>query len=345
MLKPKEKICLYHTQLLENSSARPELFNDTYNSAISQNYLEYMDSVERWNADRIMILMMVIHHHLQQFDPCSYSLLLVGSDARRENAPHSEFEFCIITDNDSIGIDIQKAILDHSCANRKAFSMYPSHRIPTSDAIIEIKNLNQPRVDPSYVISGYNGNPEHIWPDRVLHSQLVWGNPDLLSQAKKQVLLELSSMPKLTQKLARQGKNFADIAESGVSRRKGKLQRHFSLDDEKIFFRPDEYVLGLKYSVIRLVQNILLTSQIQSRDVMDDGNTLYLLERLFSHMTTLYQDVAQAYAKSLHMYHLQQQKYYETKSTAQATISLPQQELLALLRPALALFSHAKKQS
>ena len=271
--------------------------------------ISFMEIVEAWNVDRIKILMKKLASQLMNVDPNLVAVLLIGSDARREKGPYSAFEFIVLSPNQNVAQYVRKKILDISCqSDCRGCQLTNCQHISTSNHDIEIK------IRDDQYLSSYNGDPKHLWPDRILSSQIVYGSPKLLVEAREKVIQEVLRNPLAVKQVRQQKNRFLRTTETGRSSSNGNTIVHFDPITGIMYHDPNNYIRGPKYGPIRAVQTHLTIEQVNRGLVNLDPNTLNKLSFIYSdgHLGEIdTAALAKAYAQAQYYYHLLQAMYHE----------------------------------
>lgn len=251
----------------------------------------FAETVDVFNTDNIINIAILLNQVLSNVPDNLYCLLVTGSDARRENCINSQFELCLVCENSNTA----KEILSLLKKNFSALTKMASSPLPISQNI-ECKILGK-----DSCISGFNGNPNFIWADRVMSAQLVSGSFELLYKTKLRVIDEQHQSP-VRKRMRKNVHFFENATKSGVTSRNGSLQQHFSIKDGLLFFDPSNYVKGLKYSVLRLIQQHLTLHEVTQNCVDNDPNTR---KKIFQLQQPSSQEGLRAYLSALWTYHVQ----------------------------------------
>jgi hypothetical protein len=249
-----------------------------------------MDHNQRWLYERLRQTQEVLENAIPENLKKRCAVLVVGSDGRMENAPGSillsPLEFCIIAicEEDAVAID---AYIKEQANAGHLLSVY---------AKAEYKILNQGNM------SGYDGDPRRAWPDRVLDSAFLVGSFEVINEAYSKVFEEWVTNGKIRENVRHNFTTFLKTTQTGISRGK----QHFDRETGKILFDKEEYIRGLKYGPIRLLQSLLTIKQLntQQRIAPLDTNTIAKLLTLYPDAT----EVADAYREALFIYHTQQEQ-------------------------------------
>ncbi len=288
---------------------------DLVTSPSEINPRSFAKSVETWNSSRIRILMKLASSCLNNIDPNTYALVLTGSDARREKGPYSPFELLVIASDKGVAEYIRSTIFTNLC-KRNRRNLWNE-----IDPDIEIKIIGKQRKHDEY-ISGYLGDKLHPWPDRVLAGQILAGNPDFLQEARLSTVDEFIHSSSIRRRIRRRLSGLIRIVETGGLRNEQTPRLHF--DEEILYFNPDQYVLGFKHNIMRLIQVITTLRQLESEDSITsrlavDTNTINRLSELFGSVApSLLEATADAYALALWSYHVQQWRYQKYEQSSEA---------------------------
>jgi hypothetical protein len=266
-------------------------------------YNEFGREVEDWNVYRLTNLIMTLEKALSGIPKDKVSIIVVGSDARREKGPSSPFEFCILAESE----DVAKYVL--SVLSKKIKSANDLRiGLPnvTFDPEVEVKLLS--KNDPNYKVSGFHGNKNHIWADRVLSGQIVFGSPHLHYLAKEQVIHEYQTNSNVRSRIKKQLNSFISLAKTGTTSRSHNKIAHFNYDEGTVFFNPNEYIMGLKYPALRTVQQYLTRFELQNEITSSDPATSHKITNYIPDKNQA-EILSESYNFALWTYHLQQYLY------------------------------------
>lgn len=201
----------------------------------------------------------------------------------------SPIEFCVLGKNEA----------DYTVINTAIVKGIKSKIIHAADSAVEWKNLSIRSVN--YLISGYNGEPYRVWPDRIFDSLMLEGNEHLVIDACKRIHEEWKSNSVIRERLRKNLKMYLLTNRTGTN----NYKTHFDSSTGEIFFDKQQYIRGLKYGPIRLVQGILTLHQLENGIINTDTRTIVKLREQYP----LDSEVRLAYQHALLIYHAQQEHF------------------------------------
>lgn len=229
------------------------------------------------------------------------AVLAVGSDGKQERHPRSRIELVLVSDQHSLELDQVASQLDLAS---EAIGL-DNQRIGGT----EVKILTE-------TVSYYKGQKYSVYPDRVINSILVSGNPEIHLQAREKALEEISSPTPsgqaLRSKMKKQLHEYYKASQSGIYRNIPA----FSLFENKQFYHEgsDYLVTGFKIPFLRSVQRMLdlLTIEIIKQKIMSPNEATEVLPTMTANRIELLSDLGllnnqeqlvQAYVWFLQQYH------------------------------------------
>jgi hypothetical protein len=273
----------------------PSAINISENDPLLPWYVsQCLDTNEKFLHDRLTTVYDYFQKELSPDLLQHISILVVGSDGRLENAPDSitlsPVEFCILSKTEEHAIPVLDAI-------QKGIQ---TQKLKSIEASVECKLLNSTQKD--YVLSGYCGDKNKAWPDRILDAVYLMGSEEYVKEAYFKIFDEWNTNKSVRNSIKAHLKKSRRTTLTGLSRD----DKHFDRDTGELFFDKNLYIRGLKYGPIRLVQHILTIRQLvrQGADGVLPTSTHGKLAVLYPHE----QHVIDTYCESLVIYHQQQSK-------------------------------------
>jgi len=231
------------------------------------------------------------------------ALLVCGSDGRLEKGFGSRLALVAVVK------DAPRAIFEVVKEVTRSFSLEE----------VEIKRLGG-----TVPLSYYQGNPERVWPDKILDARFLIGNLRWAWEAKQTIVEEMKER-RIIGRLRGARKGFAKATRTGTYRR-GKI---FSLERGEAYYWGDRgngsFCFGVKMGPLRLVQvavNRFLGRRFQQqRELLPwflelPTNTAEKIEFLaqkgwlnFQEAQVSLAEIQQAYWWFLRLYHRQQYNY------------------------------------
>lgn len=168
----------------------------------------------------------------------SLAIISVGSDGKEERHPQSKTELVIL------------------CEEKEMFDQISSLTSKINDQNLHCDEI---RVINEETLSFYKNNPQTIYPDRILNSILIWGNPEIYQKARKKVLQEMAENDSRGKKIREEIKT--QISTYKKTTKIGKYRNQQVFDDNfQYYFEdndPKKLRFGLKMGPIRAVQRKL----------------------------------------------------------------------------------------
>lgn len=171
------------------------------------------------------------------------AIIAVGSDGKEERHPQSKTELVVLYQNgDDKNFPIKANLI--------------LENINDSTLLInEIRNIN----DPNQILSFYSNDSNCVYPDRILNSILIWGNPEIYQKARRKVVSEITENSpqgkRIKEALRKQLSTYRKTTESGQYRDQTVYdnvnQYYFESDD------PKQIRFGFKMGPLRAVQRQL----------------------------------------------------------------------------------------
>lgn len=194
---------------------------------------------ENWRNDLCERLTGLFNDELLQGK--HYCLIVPGSDGKKERHPQSKTEIILLLDqnNPQLEKEVRKKIVISRSKN------------PTIGPL-EIKIVGQEKSPLSF----FNHSPQRVYPDRVLNSYLLIGDPSLYFKARQQVLEEMQTK-KVRSKMRNQLRQYKKAIATGqyrglavFSEEKGEQYYFENANSKEIRF-------GFKIAFLRAVQRKL----------------------------------------------------------------------------------------
>ena len=184
-----------------------------------------------------------------------FAILAVGSDGKKERHPRSRTELIIVGDNLTENVLETTQLLD----DNSEFLSLENQRIGGT----EVKIFNNS-------LSYYKNQTNNVYPDRILNTVFVAGNPEVHKKARIEILKEMSSASHqatiIREKMKKQLLEYLKAAKTGIYRK----QPVFSITETQQYYLESSNYLttGFKIPFLRTVQRLadLLTVKL-----IDDG--------------------------------------------------------------------------
>lgn len=257
----------------------------------------------------------------------SVCIVATGSDGKMERHIQSKSEFIWLDNRPPkspvhISQDIGKFLHWYDETNEIAFHQaYDALPHP-----FEVKSLTNPEAPYSYAY----GNRNVVYPDRILNSVVVFGNPNLLREAKRKVYEEITADSAVGKHIREEIKEQLRISrkalESGISRgvycfnleQTPPVQYYNEMETQ--IGEPRVSTTGFKFPAMRLVQRTLdlitidaiRTKKISIEEAIDfPTNTIARIQTLrdYGILPINTYDIEHAYAWFLQQYHAVQEAY------------------------------------
>ena len=250
----------------------------------SSNIDDFVTLTEDWNSERVINLMKKLAALFRGYNSEKFTIILTGSDARRESGPSKSFQLVVLCVEKKVGLEVSKKLFQNAT------------HLSIEGETIEIKILGD---DDS--INYYESNHGNYWPCRILNTQLLFGSALLLAQAREKIISDFHQKKCLREDSGKNRKRFKNTTKNGSSRVGSRLVNHFDHKKGVINFQPSDYVRGLKYGPIRLLQYFLLEIQLKNSVQNVDPNTVEKLIALMGYN----EEVILSYLEALKSYHYQ----------------------------------------
>lgn len=250
----------------------------------SPNINDFAYLTEEWNSERVVNLMKKLAVLFRGYNSEKFAIVLTGSDARRESGPSKSFQLVVLCNEKKVGNEISRKLFKNA------------RHLSIEGETIEIKILGD---DDS--INYYERNHGNYWPCRILNTQLLFGSTSLLTKAREKIVSDFQHKKCLREDSRKNKRRFKKTTRDGKSKVESKQVEHFDQENGIINYQPDQYVRGLKYGPIRLLQYLLLEFQLNNLVINIDPNTVEKLIALIGYR----EDVILAYLEALKSYHYQ----------------------------------------
>ncbi len=202
-----------------------------------------------------------------RIDPANVCFIVTGSDGKSERHAKSITEVGILTNDPTLSFIAEDFTMwysgDHMVKKdiTRTFDVNPHTGIPDVRHVSTVTGNPSTRSDTD-VLSYAFGDRKRVYPDRIINAQHIFGNEEILRDAKRQVYVEATTPP--TGKRIRQDmkvqlrdykRSLADGGAQGVYHR----QRAFSLEPAMQYYSEDKsyYTLGFKIPALRTIQRSL----------------------------------------------------------------------------------------
>lgn len=279
---------------------------------------EYAGDVEAINQNRRLNLAEAFAR--APINPRTDAVILTGSDGKSERHTQSKTEMTILTttrDGDQ-GASLAtwyRPRFRHNFSER--FDVSPTTGLP------EVKVVD-PDDQPVPLSYAYNDR-ELIYPDRILNTQFLLGNPEVLQRAKEQVLREATDDSEVGRRIREEIGAQLRIAMKGLNEGVYRRKNLFTLDPPQQYYDEDRgnYSVGFKMAGLRPVQRMtdLLTfrairgGKLSITDASHfPTNTVSRLETLSERgLTPDTTAIIPAYQWFLQQYHVAQDRYKSTR--------------------------------
>ena len=171
-------------------------------------------------------------------------IMTVGSDGKQERHSQSRAELAIVHTG-ALRFDPQLEIA------RALHEDVTNYNLEAT----EVRRLDEPELVLSYAF----GNPNSVYPDRLLNSSFVVGNRDIWLRTRRQVLSEMSGESSVSARIRRHLRKQVQLYRQALER--GTYAGHtiFNQEDGVMFYDEDplHYRVAIKMSHLRLVQRHL----------------------------------------------------------------------------------------
>ena len=190
------------------------------------------------------------------------SLCAVGSDGRLEKGDKSPLELVLYHR------EIERAAVRE--LSELADSLLDHSAYPITDGMLEAKSVGRDEMTYAF------GDHRKAYPSRVMDSYPIFGNSDVLEEAKLRMLDEWNSPAgkKIIKTIKERRKSARRIMLSGRQRWKGEDVYHFSLERGKAFYGNEEglQIRSVKPGPLRFVQSAIEVGMvILGRELTRDG--------------------------------------------------------------------------
>ena len=276
---------------------------------------EYLHAITLINLARLAEVAYSIQAVFHDFDLFTKIAITVpGSDGKLEKGPflkdmYSPLELLILITED----------LNITFLNQALLAIHPT--TVSIDPRFEYKSLAE-----TTILSGYNGDPQRAWPDRIINAHLLFGEENIHITAMERVQIEWNSIAKVRKSVKNYLNQFLNTSTTGKSRN----SIHFSLEKGNIYYDKSKFVMGLKYGPIRALQVFLNKFQLEKGlKVVGTTNTIQKLNLLFPQDLDV-PEVEYAYIQALRIYHWQQ---FEAKNGRDANLQIQPGILTSIIDP------------
>lgn len=219
-----------------------------------------------FHGEQAIHRLLATHLH-NQFDYQNVALLRTGSGGRYEGAGVGEHEFILLTTNAEGPSTFPHQYFDKLIALAGApVHVHPD--LPPIIADVEHKPLDT-GAKLSYHSTSKTTTP---YPGRVLEAEFVAGNHELWAEARRRVFGEILADDEIIAGMKRDLKRYEKTCETGLSKFKGE-QVQFDKDTRTVFYSPETFQNGMKYSFLRFTQTafaIELFSLVKRRKIPID---------------------------------------------------------------------------
>jgi len=282
--------------------------------------VEYFGLVEAVNENYLFDF----RQELADFQsPGDFCIITTGSDGKKERHIQSKTEFIILQNAEYSGDLGQEFTAWYEA--RSGSSVADVFDVHSKTGVPEVKRLGQD------TLSYAEGNADLVYPDRILNSTFVMGNPELQNQARASVLAEMTDVSddgrRTRDRIRAQMRQYLRCLEIGYYYKSVVFQ----VDQPAQYYdeRKETYTLGFKVPGIRTVQRALDVITIKSLQhqlispeeaLMLPANTVGRLNGLAD--AGILRDISgvtKGYEWFLQQYHLAQ----ETFKASQVGVSVP----------------------
>jgi len=250
-------------------------------------------------------------------NPLTDVLIVNGSDGKSERHTQSKTEITLLTSQPT------------EAGAQPLADWYRKSKWSDMSAFFDVSPTGMPEVkvvgDPDAPLAYAYDDSKLVYPDRVLNSRLIVGNEDVLRDAKKQVLTEISSDGLTGKRMRKEIEGQLQIAMRGLETGEYRHKRIFTTDPPQQYYDedPQNYSVGFKISGLRPVQrmtDLLTIRAIRAGKLsIDDASTFSTstvdrIEALSERgLAPDVQSVIPAYQWFLQQYHVAQDRYKSTR--------------------------------
>lgn len=252
-----------------------------------------------------------------EFDSENTALAVAGSDGKLERHPQSKTELVVFSrkSEGNLAEDLTRWFQrTHKRPYAEVFDTYAPTQLP------ELK------VTGKDVLSYAFNQSDLVYPDRTLNTQIIAGNPEVLTEAKRQVFIEISEDTPQGRRIRRK-MNEDQLRQYRRSLVTGMVHGHLCFTEEsplQLYNEdPNNYSTGFKVPALRSVQRVLdirLARALNLGLITIDkaltmpSNTHARIE-WFSRVEQkpLSSDIYNAYGWFLQKYHCAQESYKEAR--------------------------------
>lgn len=260
----------------------------------------------------------LLEGQLDEYGGPGVCIMTVGSDGKKERHSQSHIELAVVYSVDQLSFDPYK---DFSNALKDTDHGYSSD-------VLEVRDLNEQ----GQFLSHAFGNTEAVYPDRLLNSSLIAGDERLWVAVRRQVMEEMSADSPASSRVRRHMRRQVQLYRQALQRGLYAGNTIFDAEKGEMYYDedPNDYRAGIKMSHLRSVQRHLdrLTAKaIRLQRLPIDQGALELptsTEERIRYLASLgvidniddIEAVIFAYQWSLQWYHLSQQRFKESRSSA-----------------------------
>lgn len=280
--------------------------------AYKLNLQEYDGLLRCMNEDNIIRL----HKMMPRISTGNICIVAVGSDGKLERHSQSKTELAVFADSTEKGLKQAKVLSD-----------YLKNHYPNEHFDFEPVNIPEYKtVGKTNILSYAYNDSSRTYPDRVINTVLIKGDPNIYQQARLQALTEIGRPDpigkRIREKMKKQIFDHRTACTSGLFR----SARIFDPNQFLQFYDEKQNIYGFKASFLRVVQrkldlitaNSILDHKLTPKKIVSDLPT-YTIERI-KYLgdngiidQALVDDLSDAYIWFLQRYHEAQQMYKDHK--------------------------------
>jgi hypothetical protein len=235
---------------------------------LQTNYLDYYNHIINYNMDILAYSKKELKSHFGERD--DVCIATVGSDARLEKGPQSLTELVVF---------FEKEIHDMGSALSFIFdvkSFMDKEQSVYFFDYVDFKNITNDRMAEFHHKKGTPNEQRLFSPNRMFDARYLYGNMDILQQAKQKFIEELKDPnygTSIKDKVRKRVREHRKVCETGMQEYKDKSRLNFDLESGIAFFNPKGMVWSFKIGPLRLVQYALVRDLIKTvRSDSFDGN-------------------------------------------------------------------------